>query len=423
MLYELDSSKLSEYVVEVRQFEHNVTSVYTEIPIEELYVDPKNLTPCILLSVGEEIQKDNGLSYGLTDEKAILSWEISEDCTQRAGTFLAQFAFITNDGTVKFYTDKFVFKVLPSVDIQKAIFENRPRFVERLWNKIVQRISDSLPTKVSELENDKGYITSSALTEYAKTEEVTDGLSKCAKTVDIDSTLKEYAKTSEVNESLGEYAKTAEVTEKLEEYAKTEVLSKYVNTSTLSNYAKTAEVTQKINSYSNGRIPKAIITSSIPTSALTQSIGEASALADSTSTYTEYYFYGGAGVLSLEKASVVITSPSSCTVSGSLIVELNSPGVRTAGATICNVENFFSPDNSTIVFLEIEVHKNVTRVILSKYLASDISTPLETRSFILGKRYTVISGIRLKFVPDEDAEVTTNFASSTKIEIIGTAKK
>lgn len=386
MFYELDNTKLEEQEVVVRQFEHNITTVYIEISISELNTNIKELTPCVLLSVGEEIKKDNGLSYMLTDDKATLNWEISQDCTQKAGTFLAQFAFIAEDGTVKLYTDRFVFKVLPSVDVQKAIFENRPRFVERLWNKIVQKISDSIPKKLSELENDSGYVNSE----------------------NIPSRLSELENDSGyiTSEALSEYSETSDVNAKL------------------SLYATTSSVTQQITTHSKSLSPRQIISSTLPTYAATTSLGAATLAADSEKLYTAYYHVSrtSSSTMSLEKMSVIVTSPQNCTADATVVFEVNAAGVKATGSTVYEAKNLFVKGESTVGYLQIELHKNVCHVTFTKYLASD-ATPVETTSFILKKKISNISSLRLKFVPTNPSEVTDNFVATTVVEVNGTNKR
>lgn len=368
MNYSLNVSDLENQSIEVRQFEHNVTTVETSFTSQDISADIVSLTPCILLSIGEKVTTDNGLGFTSTQQQVNITWTISEECTRRAGTFLAQFAFSDEDGNVKAYTEKFVFKVLPSVDIQKAIFENRPRFVEALWKKITEKIAASIPSKVSDLENDKGFVS----------------------TVD----------------DLAEYAKTADIDE------------------TLTQYAKMQEVTTLLSDYKNSRKPKVLSSIEIPSSVTRTSVGEATLVADTTSTYTKYCYFNkfGGSNFSLDEFTVVINSPKKATHNTNVVFALNPINAGKSGTTIYTAENLFTSGGSTIAYLNVKNYKTLYCLTYTKYAKTGDTVPSETKSFVLNTRGSLINSIQLQFVPSSSDDISTNYTAGTKIEIIATDK-
>lgn len=445
MKYTLDISKLETQEVEVRQFEHNVTTVNADFTPNDINEDLQDLTPCILLSIGDRVTGENGLSYIITAEKTAISWEISETHTQRAGTFFAQFGFIADDGSLKAYTEKFVFRVLPSVDWQRAAFEYKPSFIEAFWNKIAEKIKASVPTKLSQLENDKSFVsTPDGLTEYAKTTDINEALkgyaknseveekiSACAQVSQVAQELKSYAKTTEVDGKLAEYAKTSEVDGKLAEYAETsevdEKLTEYAKTVTvnakLTDYAKTTTVTSKISSNNVLALPKELFTSLIPSSASTASSGSASFTADSTGTYIESIFINklsNHSSFSLHSLSILFNSTTKTSpVTAGIELYVNGKTSTAAGTKIAAFDNFFVKDETTYAVIALKKVANEYALFYSRYNSTSKITPATSSCYILGTAMSDINSIKIKFIPSADTPATTNFPNICKAIIGG----
>ncbi len=392
MTYTLDVHDLENQVVEVRQFEHNTTGVRAVFTAEDIHEDIIDLVPCLLLSFGEKITGENGLSYIVTNEEAGILWDVHEEYTQKPGTFFAQYAFLTVDGTIKAYTEKFIFRVLPSVDIQKAAFECKPRFVEAFKNEMEQKIADSVPSKVSDLENDSGYITSDTLAEYAKKEE-------------IDTSLQEYAKTEDLTEALGAYSTTQEMNE------------------ALSEYAKPADIKTSINEYKTSIKPTSVFSAKLPTSATATSLSNAVLTPDTNSVYTSVFYLNkksGGNSFSLKEFTIVITSPTPAKAAANVEVYVNASGTTnlSTATKLCKIENAFVYNNEYITYIHCKFHNNTCRLTYTKYSSPSSTKPAETETFILNARLTSATSFYIRFIPT-DTSTSVNFTSGTKIEIIG----
>lgn len=79
-----------------------------------------------------------------------------------------------------------------------------------------------VPTNTSDLNNNSGFITDSALEPYIETQDVYRLLEPYITEVEVDGKLEPYAKTEDIVERLEPYITEAEVDEKLEPYAKAE---------------------------------------------------------------------------------------------------------------------------------------------------------------------------------------------------------
>lgn len=132
-------------------------------------------------------------------------------------------------------------------------------------------VKGDIPSNVSELTNDVGYITSDALTDYAKTEDLptipsniseftndagyitSSALEPYAKTEDIPTTTSDLTNDSDyiTSSALTEYAKTEDVPTKTSDLTND---SDYVTSSALSSYAKTEDiptVPSNVSSFTN----------------------------------------------------------------------------------------------------------------------------------------------------------------------------
>lgn len=380
MDYKLNISSLATQVVEVKQFEHNVTRVTATFNAEDIHEDLIELTPCILLSFGEKITKDNGLSYIVADTTAGISWWISQECTQKAGTYFAQFAFIDKDETIKAYTDKFIFKVLPSVDIQKAVFEYKPRFLETFWNKIVAKISEMLPKKVSELENDADYISTT-------------------------NTLSEYAKTTEVNKALESYSTTAEIDEKL------------------AGYATHGDTTSEIYEFYRTREALYTATCNVPHQVKETTMLGMTFIPDPTSTYFQSILIDKFSDLTNFKVSEFIiniyTMEIKSTVSATVRVEVNV-GSSGSGILVFTNADVLVNDEPSNAFISYRNELGIPRVKYSRLKTNMGISPISSKCRYLGiTTPPYIKNIKITFVPTDPTAPTTNFLSNFQIKVSG----
>lgn len=419
MEYTLNVKDLESQVIEVRQFEHNVTGVRAIFTAEDLHEDIIDLIPSLLLSFGEEITGENGLSYITTIESTGILWDIREECTRKAGTFFAQYAFSDANGNIKAYSGKFTFKVLPSVDIQKAVFENRPRFVEAFRSEIEEKIADSVPTKVSELENDSGYLTSASLAEYAKSEEVGAALKAYAKTSELNDTLELYATQEEVSKTLGEYATKDELSDTLGAYSTTEEVNEI-----LTSYAKPADITSAVNEYKTSIKPVSAFSSKLPSSAATTALSNATLTPDSNSIYTKSFFLNkrSGSSFAFKEFSIVFTSPTSAKANANVEIYINASSATSLATAkkLYTVENVLHSGSGYVTYIHAKFHNNVCILTYTKYASSLSLTPIETQSVVLNLRVAAAASFYFQFVPVDDS-VSENFTSGTKIEIIGNA--
>lgn len=420
MKYTLDVSKLETQEVEVRQFEHNVTTVNADFTPDDIGEDLQDLTPCVLLSVGDKITSENGLSYIITTEQTAICWEVSEAYTQRAGTFFAQFGFIAADGTMKAYTEKFVFRVLPSVDWQKAAFEYKPRFIEAFWNKIVEKIAQSVPTKLSQLENDKSFVsTPDGLAEYAKTTEVAETLKGYATNASVEEKVSACAQSSQVEETLKSYAKTAETDEKLKDYTK----STELNTA-LSDYAKTTAVDSKISTNNKKWHSEALCSSGFPAMITTLSNGNVTFEADSTSTYLQSAFVktfksSGENAKLYALTLLLNTSKKTSPVTADLEIYLNGLSVTSSATAIGTIGNVLVKDEPTIAIIGLKKIGNEFALFYTRYNSASSTTPVATSFKFLQPGVSMITGLKFKFVPSQDTPATTNFTNIVKFTVSG----
>ncbi|MGN0463812.1 MAG: hypothetical protein ACI4GA_03835 [Acutalibacteraceae bacterium] len=444
MKYNLDISSLETQTVEVRQFEHNVTTVNADFTPEDIHEDLQDLTPCVLLSVGDTVTPENGLSYIITAEKTAISWEISQEHTQRAGTFFAQFGFIAQDGTMKAYTEKFVFRVLPSVDWQKAAFEYKPGFIEAFWNKVVAKITQSIPTKLSELENDAAFVSTpdglaeyaktaevnTALADYAKTTEVSAALTDYAKTTEVSAALTDYAKTTEVSAALADYAKTTEVSAALTDYAKTvevsAALTDYAKTTevsaALADYAKTADIETMIEENSAGKWIH-VIDGFFPESAATKSYNNMRFAPDSTSTYSKaalLYKYSDGSSVALTDFCLMITCAADCPVNADIEISINSASPSLDGETVLNAQELLVSGEKAFAVITVEKLCGAYKVSYSKTLSSTSVEPVQEKTFFtksINSEY--ISSVKLAINVDSNTAATTNFTQYINAELWG----
>lgn len=420
MKYTLDVSKLETQEVEVRQFEHNVTTVNADFTPDDIGEDLQDLTPCVLLSVGDKITSENGLSYIITTEQTAICWEVSEAYTQRAGTFFAQFGFIAADGTMKAYTEKFVFRVLPSVDWQKAAFEYKPRFIEAFWNKIVEKIAQSVPTKLSQLENDKSFVsTPDGLAEYAKTTEVAETLKGYATNSDVEEKISSCAQSSQVEETLKSYAKTAETDEKLKDYTKSEELN-----DALADYAKTTDVDSKISANNKKMRSEALCSSAFPALITTLSSGNVTFEADSTSTYLQSAFVrtfssSGENAKLCAMSLFINTSKAVSPVTADLEIYLNGISVTAAGPLTATISNVLVKDEPTAATIGLKKIGNEFALFYTRYNSTTATVPVTTSFRFLQSGKAMITALKFKFVPSQDTPATTNFTSIVKFTVSG----
>ncbi|MDD6022290.1 MAG: hypothetical protein PUB94_06555 [Oscillospiraceae bacterium] len=405
MKYNLDISSLETQTVEVRQFEHNVTTVNADFTPEDIHEDLQDLTPCVLLSVGDTVTPENGLSYIITAEKTAISWEISQEHTQRAGTFFAQFGFIAQDGTMKAYTEKFVFRVLPSVDWQKAAFEYKPGFIEAFWNKVVAKITQSIPTKLSELENDAAFVSTP------------DGLAEYAKTAEVNTALADYAKTTEVSAALTDYAKTTEVSAALTDYAKTTEVS-----AALADYAKTADIETMIEENSAGKWIH-VIDGFFPESAATKSYNNMRFAPDSTSTYSKaalLYKYSDGSSVALTDFCLMITCAADCPVNADIEISINAASPSLDGETVLNAQELLVSGEKAFAVITVEKLCGAYKVSYSKTLSSTSVEPVQEKTFFtksINSEY--ISSVKLAINVDSNTAATTNFTQYINAELWG----
>lgn len=405
MKYNLDISSLETQTVEVRQFEHNVTTVNADFTPDDIHEDLQDLTPCVLLSVGDTVTPENGLSYIITAEKTAINWEISQEHTQRAGTFFAQFGFIAQDGTMKAYTEKFVFRVLPSVDWQKAAFEYKPGFIEAFWNKVVAKITQSIPTKLSELENDAAFVSTP------------DGLAEYAKTAEVNTALADYAKTTEVSAALADYAKTAEVSAALTGYAKTTEVN-----AALADYAKTADIETMIEENSAGKWLH-VIDGFFPESAATKSYNNMRFAPDSTSTYSKaalLYKYSDGSSVALTDFCLMITCAADCPVNADIEISINSASPSLDGETVLNAQELLVSGEKAFAVITVEKLCGAYKVSYSKTLSSTSVEPVQEKTFFtksINSEY--ISSVKLAINVDSNTAATTNFTQYINAELWG----
>lgn len=380
MNYKLNISSLETQVVEVKQFEHNVTTISALFKAEDIHEDLDVLTPCILLSLGDKITKDNGLSYIIAENTADIGWCVSQEHTQKPGTYFAQFAFIDKDETIKAYTDKFIFKVVPSVDIQKAAFEYKPRLIEAFWNKLVAKVNEMIPTKVSELENDAAYISTT-------------------------STLSEYAKTTEVNKALESYSTTAEIDEKLNDY------STHDNTEL------------KIYEFYRTKNTLSTATCTVPNKVKETTMLGMKFIPDSTSTYFQSIFIEKFSDSTNFRASDFIvniyTREMKSTVSANLKIEVNVGSTGTGILVFTNADVLVK-DEPTNAFISYQNELGVPRVRYSRLKTNVGIIPISSKSRYLGiNTLPYIKNIKITFVPTDPTTPTINFLSDFQIKVSG----
>lgn len=165
----IDTLNLAQQVVEVNQFDNNAVTVTAVFPSPYRGISLAELKPCILISSGDRIVSGSELTVGTGDSNKSIIWKISERYTQKAGTYFLQYAFADSLGTIKVYSERFILKVNQSVDYAADFLKYNPAFIDRLWAQINQAISDKMPTKLSELTNDAGYVAGNFdLRDYAK---------------------------------------------------------------------------------------------------------------------------------------------------------------------------------------------------------------------------------------------------------------
>ncbi len=371
MKYKLDISKLDTQVVEVMQYEHNVTSVDAKFTQDDIHEDLKELTPCILLSMGDKITSKNGLSYIITDDEAGITWYISENYTQKAGTFFAQFAFIAADGTVKSYQKSFILRVLPSVEWQKAGFEYKPDFLETFRNEITEEIESRVPTKVSELENDAAYLS-------------TDGV------------LSEYAKMTDIDKALTSYTTTSDVNSLIE------------NRETL-------------------RKPKAICNGYFPTNAATTLSSNITFAPDSESVYSKAALMNkksDGSVFSLDTFTLTVSTASAVSsVNADAVFAINAADISGAGTVFFTAEDLLVKGENTVAYICFEKVNNVCRVTYSRFNSSSATVPAKTSSsFVAISNPYSISNVKMTLEPNSSQEVTSNFSSIVKLTLSGVDK-
>lgn len=368
MKYELDVSKLDTQIVEVMQYEHNVTSVNVTFTLSDVHEDLADLTPCICLSMGDKITSENGLSYIITDDAANITWNISENYTQKAGTFFAQFAFIAADGTVKSYQKSFIFKVLPSVEWQKAALEYKPHFIETFWNKIVDKITSSLPTKVSELENDKGYVS----------------------TVDD---LNEYAKKTDVKE-------------------------------TLKSYTNASDVLSLMIAFDNSKKSKSICNSYYPFTISETLKGNMTFAPDSNSIYMQQALINkktDGTNFALDSFALTVTSTGLVSpIDADVVFAINASDITKTGTVFFTAEDLFVSGENTIAYITFEKLYNICKVTYTRFNASSQIIPVKTTSHYLAisTPYNITS-VKVTINPCEGQEPTTNFTKTVKLNLAG----
>lgn len=178
MDYLFRSQNLTTKTFTVRQFENMVTTVTYSHPNVIDGIDLTSLTPTLLISSGDAIVTGNELEYVANVDSMSAVWHISERYTQKAGTFFIQLAFSDDEGEIKYYSEKLTMIVEPSVDYQRDFLEYNPAFMERFKEEIVREITEKIPTKTSDLENDAGFFSRDReLKEYA-TNEYVDSLAE-----------------------------------------------------------------------------------------------------------------------------------------------------------------------------------------------------------------------------------------------------
>lgn len=178
MNYLFRSDDLKTKTFTVRQFENMVTTVTYSHPNITDGIDLTKLKPELLISSGDAVVIGSELEYESAVDCVNAVWHISERYTQKAGSFFIQLAFSDDNGEIKYYSEKLTMIVEASVDYQRDFLEYNPTFMERFRADIIREITEKIPTKTSELENDAGYFSKEReLKEYA-TNEYVDSLAR-----------------------------------------------------------------------------------------------------------------------------------------------------------------------------------------------------------------------------------------------------
>ncbi|MBR2315342.1 MAG: hypothetical protein IKA56_01735 [Clostridia bacterium] len=173
MNYLFRSDDLKTKTFTVRQFENMVTTVTYSHPNITDGINLTDLKPTLLISSGDAVVIGSELEYTSNVDSMAAVWHISEKYTQKAGSFFIQLAFSDDEGEIKYYSEKLTMIVEPSVDYQRDFLEYNPSFMERFKADIIREITEKIPTKTSELENDAGYFSKEReLAEYATNEYV-----------------------------------------------------------------------------------------------------------------------------------------------------------------------------------------------------------------------------------------------------------
>lgn len=414
MNIKLNISSLETQIVEVKQFEHNVTTVSALFKAEDIHEDIMELVPCILLSFGEKITKDNGLSYIIAQDVADIGWCISEECTQKPGTYFAQFAFMDKDETIKVYTDKFTFKVLPSVDIQKAAFEYKPRFIEEFQNNIIAKVGEMLPTKLSQLENDTSFSTAATLSEYAKTEDIDNTLKAYSKVSDVDEKLEAYAKS----DSLESYATTDSVDQKLESYSTIDTLN-----TRLMNYPTLSVTSEMIASFYKSKHATVSYKCYVPEEVSERTVSNLTLTPDSTSTYYQTFFidkFADSSDLKLSDFMLnICTMGKDSTVSADVKIEINT--TNGTGTLLIKDSDLLTKDDAANVYIAYSKVLGVARLEYTKLRGVESVSPITTKNRFIGiGAPTYIRNVKVTFIPTSPSEPTTNFLSGFRIMLSGT---
>lgn len=178
MEYLFKSDALTSKSFNVKQFENFVTTLKFSHPNVVDGTNITSLTPTLIVSTGDVVPVGDELEYISDMDYMTTHWHINERYTQKAGSFFIQLAFADDENNIKFYSEKLMMIVEPSIDYQRDFLEYNPLFIEKFRQEILDEITGKIPTKTSELENDSGYLSKERdLTAYA-TNEYVDSLAQ-----------------------------------------------------------------------------------------------------------------------------------------------------------------------------------------------------------------------------------------------------
>ena len=224
----------------------------------EDYMVTLDYIDCFCLSNKMKNQTSNGSDTTSSINTEVIDLTSNMDLSEDLSTY-AKITYVDGQiADVKNYVDSSFY----NKDEVDQIIEDLPAFdsyTKEETDRLIADVSNNIPTKVSELDNDEGYlvqndvsafITEEALEPYAKSEDIPTKVSE----LQNDSS---YITKDELDSSLASYAKTEDIPTKVSDldndsgYLVQNDVSTFITIEALDPYAKTEDIPTKVSDLDN----------------------------------------------------------------------------------------------------------------------------------------------------------------------------